>query len=317
MNADTSAEVAMNETSIGIEVSGKVGFGRGHLHAPEQTSSQLEGLSTELNDAIVSVDSHAAGQCIDGRRCACTMAGDVTETEVGYKMAGGPLQTAFAAIELVPEYYAKDIVDAPIETRIAAVAELLDTAGVRFGGHTTESSVADIATKSLVDPAKTGCGAAERYAFAVAEIASGDENILGVAQGLAANYDAVVDTYVAANTEGYSASQMFTAETALDNGANCEVLTGTHEELAVVFNTVHGTTLDRDVFVAETGKQVFWIDLWAIDELATKLTLGRPDATEMKPRLLGAMIAFQVATYNELGDGSHPVMVASTEMVTA
>jgi hypothetical protein len=101
-------------------------------------------------------------------------------------------------------------------------------------------------------------------------------------------------------------------------GSNVEVLEGKHAESLVVFNYVEGKTVDRDRLVAETGKQVFVVDMWYIDTLATALAQGRPDAVAMRSKLKHAMTAFQVSTYLTLCDGSHrPVIVKAQEQLAA
>ncbi len=105
---------------------------------------------------------------------------------------------------------------------------------------------------------------------------------------------------------------MHDIEAAQNGGKNHEVLVDIHDELVVVWNTVEGMTLDRDAFVKATGKKVFFIDAWYVDDIAKALATGRPDAAEMYPTLHQAAVAFQLATYAELGDGSHPLLIIDT-----
>jgi hypothetical protein len=82
-------------------------------------------------------------------------------------------------------------------------------------------------------------------------------------------------------------------------------LVGNHGEELVIFNYLEGTTIDRDALVHDTGKQVFIVDMWYIDKLAKRMAEGRPDAVAMFESLQHAMVAFQVATYLALCNGTH------------
>jgi len=82
-----------------------------------------------------------------------------------------------------------------------------------------------------------------------------------------------------------------------------------HREFGVLVNYVDGTSLDRDGFTADTGEQVFVIDMWYIDKLANALATG-PNATEQYEQLREAMVSYQVATYLTLCDGSQQALIA-------
>jgi hypothetical protein len=114
-------------------------------------------------------------------------------------------------------------------------------------------------------------------------------------------------------TKDYNSRDALNEVATRAEGRNVEVLEGGHEELVVVFNYKRGYTIDRDAFVKDTDKQVFVVDMWYIDELADTMAVG-PEAVEMRERLRHAMVAFQIATYLELCDGSHrPVILKPQE----
>ena len=65
----------------------------------------------------------------------------------------------------------------------------------------------------------------------------------------------------------------------------------------------------------ETGNQVFVVDMWYIDKLARALAAGRPDAVEMYSKLKHHMVAYQVATYLALCDGTQRPAILTTSDV--
>ena len=89
-------------------------------------------------------------------------------------------------------------------------------------------------------------------------------------------------------------------ETLLDDG---EGVHG-HREMMVVFNYEENTTIDRDAYFKATGKQVFVVDVWYLRKLANYMATGTEAETQASD-LYHAMLAYQLATYVTLCDGSH------------
>jgi hypothetical protein len=293
---------------VSVEIGEPIGFGYGALHAPEQTHGQLVELAEEIKRYLVPVDKSAPGVCMDGRGCEITVGG--TPPVVGPQCAGGSLQTGFAAAELVAGYYGDR--SAPDATgRALEVGALLTAKGINIGGHTTVGAVKYGFRNPDTGAEATGCGGEEKHPASTERIVKKDSNVMAAAQmlsGVNMSVNYVDHDTMKGRNASYSAKAMHDIETAQNEGKNQEILVDIHDEGAVVWNTVKGMTLDRDAFVKATGKKVFFIDAWYIDDIVKALAAGRPDAVEMYPALLQAATAFQIATYAELCDGSHPLL---------
>ncbi len=313
---EIAAKAEVELRMITIQVMPEFGYGDGKLHAEKMTNEGLQDFANDMKDNyLVPVSKDAPCVCIDGRPCACTVAG--TEPVVGPKVAGGAEQTAFAAAELTPFYYGDTIAD-DARDRAVEVGTLLAAKGIVIGGHTTTGARENGYKDPSTGAEQTGCGAAEKHVLATERIADVDETIFEMTNQIL-GLQKRPDSHVVAASEmkkrntSYGPKMMLDIEIAQDDGKSTEVLEGPHGECAIVLNWVDGTTIDRDAMQRETGKEVFVIDVWYLEKLADAMSEGRPDATEMRTKLLYNMTAFQLGVYAELGDGSHPVIVYTEE----
>lgn len=284
-------------------------FATGSIHS-DLTHAEAEQFAHTIAKAyLCSTDYTTPSHCIDGRACARHLDGTNTH-EVGPAVAGGATTTAYAGAELAG-LFAADTAASTLE-RVAYVDTLLEAAGIALGGHVVESALPTLHTATGAP--QTGCGASDRFADIIRKQAEQHKvvcatvaSLLGDAyQEQALNFVAI-DAF-AEQLRGYNATEVIeaVAEHATKNkGHNVEVLTGSHGEELVVFNFVPNTTVNRDALVGDTGRQAFIIDVWYIHELAHALAMGRPDAEQMFQKLLHAMLAFQIAAYLTLCDGSH------------
>lgn len=295
-----------------INIQQRVGFGDGLIHSPEQSIDEITEFAEQLvRRYLKKVYSDAPGQCIDGRYCVRTIAG--TPTRLGPRCVGGALQSAFGAAELTPDYYgglsSKDVTE-----RASEIGKLLSARGIAIGGHTTEIARSNGYINPKNNKVQTGCGAAEIHPDALRRIASLDENVLKTTAVLVnvdkVNTNNVISEEVAkARTQNYSPRKMFSIVESQNRGRSAEVLRGEHEERAVVFNWVRGTTIDRDTLFEETGQEVFVIDMWYLSDIADALTEGRPDADTMRETIYHNLVAYQLGVYAALCDGSQPVIM--------
>jgi hypothetical protein len=179
----------------------------------------------------------------------------------------------------------------------------------------TAGAVATEFTDPKTGLSKTGCGANDEFKPILNQVAdhkalvdSFTATLLGDGYRPAATNYAAKDV-VADRVAGYDARSVLDELKKPAEGQNVEVLEGDHGEVAVIFNYVEGTTVDRDALVAESGKQVFAVDMWYIDKLARALSSGRADEPDMYQQLKHAMVAVQIGTYLQLADGSHRPIV--------
>lgn len=295
------------DVSIGVEI----GAGDGHISAAGFEAQDAQELAeTIAQKYLVRVRPNAPGVCIDGRGCKCTMRGPESKPEPGPSLAGGTLLTAFGAAEMLEGYYGTKSANTSLG-RLSEVKESLDAAGVAMGGHVTEAA----AQKNFLNDkneVETGCGLNDKFKKVMAQMNGPHASLIrDTTEALLDNEsfaakarsgDDITDRV--ADYDAKSGLEILVGKKG-ENEDAVEVLTGNHGELMVMFNYVKGTTIDRDALVAETGKQVFAVDMWYIEELAEKMAAGRPDATDMKTQLQHAMVAFQLATYLTLCDGTH------------
>ncbi len=82
-----------------------------------------------------------------------------------------------------------------------------------------------------------------------------------------------------------------------------------HHESYVLINTVPNTTLDNTLLQkAYKNAQAFCVDVWLLKDIAQKLY---PDNAVEQKNYLHALVAYQVATYITLANGSQKVAVVS------
>jgi len=308
--AKTAARQEAQPDSINLTVIERIGFGKGQLHALDQSAAELEQFGETLTSSFLKkVTAGAAGCCMDGRICNHTVAG--TAPTLGPKCAGGPLQTAFAAAEVIEGYYGHKS-GASSSERIVEVGEILTVQGIMIGGHTTDGAVANHFINPKTGQEQTGCGAEEKHPASTQAIVKRDTNVVKTADlllGAHQELQTVTSETLTARNADYSPKAMLEVVRAQNGGKNTEVLEGSHEELVIVWNKVRGYTIDRDELIRQSGKEVFIIDAWYIEDIAKAMAIDHLDASEMYKKVLRAAVEYQLATYGELGDGSHPVLV--------
>lgn len=82
-----------------------------------------------------------------------------------------------------------------------------------------------------------------------------------------------------------------------------------HHESYVLINTVPNTTLDNTLLQkAHEHAQAFCVDVWLLKDIAQKLY---PDNAVEQKKYLHALVAYQVATYITLANGSQKVAIIS------
>jgi len=313
-----------DSSMVDVIVGEPLGKGTGAISAEGFSEPEAHELAHKIGDEFL-VDAAGPGCCIDGRNCVHTMG--ETEPEPGPSVAGGPAITAYAAAEMVPGYFGKQSAETS-EGRLHEVASTLRAGQIRLGAHVSAGAVQNhfrkpAADGSLTEASQTGCGASDEFKAIVAKPSEEAEFVRGTTALLLGDaykpeHAAYLDKKALLERVDSYDSRTTLDAIAENEGENVEVLQGKHAEVLVVFNYVEGKTVDRDRLVAETGKQVFVVDMWYIDKLANAMAQGRPDAVEMESKLKHAMTAFQVATYLALCDGSHrPAILKAQEQLAS
>jgi len=95
-----------------------------------------------------------------------------------------------------------------------------------------------------------------------------------------------------------------------------------HTERKVLFNFKENTTFDQDGYFDSTkekdgeGREIFDVDVWHIRDIANKLSEHENAGTSAESLFAGG-IAFQIATYLGLCDGTHRAFFAQDATVTS
>jgi len=95
-----------------------------------------------------------------------------------------------------------------------------------------------------------------------------------------------------------------------------------HTERKVLFNFKENTTFDQDGYFDSTkvkdgvGREIFDVDVWHIRDIANKLAVHQ-NAGASAESLFAGGIAFQIATYLGLCDGSHRAFFAQDAPMTS
>lgn len=287
-----------------VTIGEPIGLGYGSINAGEHTIQDLQELGEAVQRHVVTVDPNAPSCCIDGRHCLRTLAGGEPDPRAG--VAGGALVTAYAAAELTG-WFGND--DGSTIDRLQRLDALLNASGIVTGAHIDEA-----AEMANMAGGRTGCGADDKYLENVGHVASDAEAVEGLTGLLlGAEYNPNRAGYIDATTvqersHDWDPVEVATIVANRDPKA-VEVLysdespTKGHSEVLVVFNYVEDATIDRDALVAETGKQVFMVDMWYINKIARALA-GGPNAEAQYQQLQHAAVAYQAGTYLTLCDGS-------------
>ncbi|MDL2342130.1 MAG: hypothetical protein QFB87_03580 [Patescibacteria group bacterium] len=289
-----------------ITIGEPIGLGHGKIDGGTLSAESANELAEQVTEHLVSVDKMAPSTCIDGRPCGECMDGSPTEARPS--VAGGGLLTAYAAAELTGWFEDDNL---STTGRLRNVGEYLGALQFKFGAHCDEGSVEKNFTAVADDGSshpKIGCGADDLLVEILQQpYEHSDEVTALTAAVLSDGYDErymhfVNDSEVAQHIADWNPTDLIDvlgAETA----NNIEILKGAHAEVAVVFNFLPDTTVDRDAFVADTGEQVFVVDMWYINKLAKAMARG-PEMVAQEQQLKHAMVAYQVATYLTLCNGS-------------
>lgn len=320
-------EKAMSQIRVSYGDAISAGYGKIHAEGMDVEAAAQE-LVRDIEGYLEGVAKDAPSCCIDGRDCVTCMDDEPTEPRPG--IAGGALVTAYAAAELVG-WFAPDAGSST--DRLQTVQDHLDAViddqtgkpTIVTGGHCDQSAVATAFEE------KTGCGAGDRLPEILIQRHENSKAINSFVELVlderfdSSDTEVVDQETLAARHADWTPKDFIEVIGGTENGKHkVEILTSDpqsethgHAELAVVFNDVENTTVDRDRLVRETGKQVFDVDLWYLRKLAKVMAVG-PNAETQERQLLHAMVAYQIATYLTLCDGSQrPIFIRPETTVAA
>lgn len=275
-------------------------------------------LETELDKYYIAADMRSPFRCIDGRPNEGTedkvRAGKMERT-VAPQIAGGTAGCALAARAIEGSHMNGTTFAQDVETTVKNMA----VKGIRFGGHIDDHQHGD----------NCGCGAIDKIPE-IFDIVANEEafrQVKNITKAiLGTNYDDATamrllgnfermhanrDEYLERNGDSYPYKRKWVAimqEHAADAFQKIQKMVGKHNEVALVVNTVEGTTLNRARLNVDTDRkmQVFNLDYWACVQIAKKLY---PQSPEKQHDWLHARIMLTAATAMALTDGSLEVAV--------
>lgn len=310
--------------NIVVTVGDPIGVGDGLIHAEGMEHEEnAQAVAEAVKRHVVSVSEDAPSSCIDGRQCVSCMDGEKSEPRPG--VAGGGLISAYAAAELVG-WFSND--ETTSEQRLKIVLDQLNEQGIITGAH-CDTAALDSEFVNEIGASKTGCGADDNLPRILQTMYSQRSAIDSFTYAILGDQSDAEISYVDAQTlasrhEDWDPKKMLdhVGEEAgphgieiLDSGDGTVPNHG-HGELAAVFNDAEGTTVDRDSLFAETGIQVFDVDVWYLRTLARAMATG-PDAESQEADLLQAMVSYQVATYLTLCDGTQRPIILQAKLSLA
>lgn len=269
-----------------MAITGELGFGRGGIGAPRMSVEEAQDNANEILAYRKKIEEGAIAVCIDGRPCLCGP--DSKKLPLGPHTAGGAETALVAGVSVGYPKQGKELIQylADKGHRLGAHRAAVRGEAVDANAHGTGCGACDNCEKicESFDTLKNNPDAKDT----IRALLNGDfrqdvYDKLSLTQGKAKAHDAVEEE----NIETLSAKE--------------DDLHG-HSEHMLVLNYEQGWTIDRDEYVQKTGKQLFVVDMWYLKELASVMA---DDDQDVESKLYHAMVAFQVATYNTLCDGSH------------
>jgi hypothetical protein len=219
--------------------------------------------------------------------------------------------TAYVAAELTGWFNEEDDTT---EKRLTRLDSVLRANGVYPGGHVDAKAVEEEFYDEAAEKPKTGCGANDRLIEILQNMHDDPETINAYTDALLqeqapVNEGPVSREEVLARNRNWNPTVVVN-QLGNTDGGTVEILKDSHIEAGVVANYNENTTVDRDAVFAETGEQVFTVDMWYIDKIARALAVGSPTATEDFQQLRRAATSYQVGTYITLCDGSQLLLTA-------
>lgn len=262
-------------------------------------------------------NKNARTRCIDGRPLAGS--DENSNQDLGPQVPGGTPMTALAR-RLVG--FEGTLENAKLSDDISETMAAVQKIGFMFGGH-IDSASEDISNK-------TGCGAIDNMPAILEKITTpefalivkkmtmsllGGEFNMSVFREVLGGLILIQghrDSYFEKNSTGnykYIDKVMDELRSKSNESDPVARLTGSHNEVALVINTVPGTTFDRDSFSASTENQIqiFGHDFWQSKELASLLYSDKKQANEF----LTIRTMFAIATAMTLTDGSIDLIIRS------
>lgn len=174
-----------------------------------------------------------------------------------------------------------------------------------FGAHTDDKAEGD----------KSGCGAIDKAPRIIENVGVFEDNIKGAAtlilgddEGIQEVIDYFKDYHQDHHEDAYKGAGVMLE--IVGEGKIIKELTGDHQEVAIVLNTVPGYTVNQQHIrsISNEQAQVFGVDVPRLASVAERL---HPESEDKQKRALISMVVYTLATAGTLTKGNLPVFVVS------
>lgn len=288
------------------------------LERKELTAQQVQQAlqSSTLNKYFITATKRARMRCIDGR-ITDTYTQATADRPLGPQTSGG---TAAAALcWRAASWGSLHTKGFTLSGDIGALSDLFHELGFETGGH-----ISDHAPKGM-----TGCGAIDKLPDILHRITTPEsqEQVRGILRALLGDlYDRDITDMIVGRLVSLQGKQaeyfdrdehtgnLRYREAAIkalraQNPDGVATLTGTHHEIALVVNTVKGTTFDQDKFAVDHDNllQIFNYDFWSTLDTAARLF----DDPLQQRRYIVCHALIGIGTAMVLTDGTLELIVRS------
>ena len=282
-------EAQMNKSEKNLHqtilVTEAIGAGAGAIEGAKLTQEAAENEAATAAEYLTRIDTQAPAVCIDGR----PLADGESEIALGAHISGGAESILTVATSLALPVQGKMLVEGLAER------------GYTLGAHDADSN------KAAHYETGTGCGAHDKNSLASELFNENRDAVEGTVRALMGDdFDDALyaETRLSPSTDALrDVVATENIETLHDDHQGVHG----HQERMVLFNYVEGTTIDREAYVEETGKQAFVVDMWYLKDIAHEVAeLSAEAGSDVDPAAVyHGLTAFQVGVYLALCDGSH------------
>lgn len=291
--------------------------GVGKISAGDITDKEIITAAKQIKNCLSNVSPMAPSCCIDGRYSEGTLANTAEIVESRPSVAGGADVTAYAAAEMTGIWFEPDNKLSAKES-LSVIDTLLREQGIIPGTHSDEHAVENNFKNTKTGSSKIGCGASDHFIDIMNRPYDDLDTIdkytaMLMGDKFEPKYMKIIANDKLQNTiKDWDPMNALRVVTEASSGKSVEILRGDHTEIIVIFNFIKDTTLDRYKFLSKSNIKAFVVDMWYIDKIAFAMAATRPNSIEMFSKLKHAMVAFQIATYLTLCDGTQrPVILTN------
>jgi hypothetical protein len=266
----------------------------------ELSQADVEESLVRATRSYVPTSLGAQVRCIDGRTIKgyADQAAKWFARKLGPQIPGGTVVDAIAS-----SIASEDVASADLRASIATASDTDQTLGFLPGDHVDDHREAGRTGCRAVDGAEIHCG--HINLATIPEIEAAMRMLLGDAFN-DDHFEVVVTSTKKVLTEKpdfFIPKDEIISELLTHNSAAAPILTGTHNEIIVLINTVKNETFHGDHFAAQTDGniQAFNYDVWHTFDVAT---VQFSEDNELQSKFVHARVALALSELMDLTDGS-------------